>query len=100
MLIHHLESDDFFDVARFPEARFTFDRVEICSELPGCRNLRLHGDLTLRGVTKPLVVEAASGFTPEGRAALQSTFAIDRTARGRALWFREIFPQAGRTSRE
>jgi rhodanese-related sulfurtransferase len=79
VLIHHLESDDFFDVARFPEARFTIERTEVCADCPGSRNLRLHGSLTLRGVTEPLSVEAAAGITPEGHAALQATFTIDRT---------------------
>lgn len=79
VLIHHLESDDFFDVARFPEARFSFDRAECCSDKPGCRNLKLHGQLILRGVTRPLVIDAAAGVTPEGKAALQSTFALNRT---------------------
>jgi rhodanese-related sulfurtransferase len=79
VLIHHLESDDFFDVTRFPEARFSFDRAECCSDKPGCTNLKLHGQLTLRGVTKPLVVEAAAGVTDEGKAALQSSFTLDRT---------------------
>lgn len=82
VLIHHLESDDFFDVERFPEARFTIDLTEVCADCPGSRNLRLHGSLTLRGVTQPLTVEAAAGFTPEGHAALQCTFTIDRTQWG------------------
>jgi polyisoprenoid-binding protein YceI/rhodanese-related sulfurtransferase len=82
VLIHHLESDDFFDVARHPTARFSFDAVEVCSDRPGCRNLKLRGELRLRGVTRPLVIEAAAGFTPEGKAALQSAFTIDRTEWG------------------
>ena len=91
VLIHHLESDDFFDVARFPEARLSFDAAEICSDKPGCRNLKLRGELTLRGITRPLVIEAAAGFTPEGKAALQSSFTIDRTAWGRDLTAPENF---------
>jgi len=79
MLIHHLESDDFLDIERFPEACFTFDQVDLCSEQPGCKNLQLDGALTLRGVTKPLIIDATAGFTPEGKAALQSTLTIDRT---------------------
>jgi polyisoprenoid-binding protein YceI len=79
VLIHHLESDDFFDVARFPDARFSFDRAERCSDNPGCRNLKLHGELMLRGVSIPLIIDAAAGVTTEGTAALQSTFTLDRT---------------------
>jgi rhodanese-related sulfurtransferase len=82
VLIHHLESDDFFDVERFPEARFTFDHAERCSDRAGGRNLKLHGHLTLRGITKSLDIEASAGVTPESKAALQSTFAIDRTEWG------------------
>jgi polyisoprenoid-binding protein YceI len=82
VLIHHLQSDDFFDVARFPETHFSFDRVERCSDKPGCRNLKLHGQLTMRGVTRPLIIDAAAGITPEGKAALQSTFALNRTVWG------------------
>lgn len=79
VLIRHLESDDFFDVERYPEARFQFELGEICAATPGCRNLKLHGSLTLRGITKPLTIDCAAGFTPEGKAALQATFEIDRT---------------------
>jgi polyisoprenoid-binding protein YceI len=82
VLIHHLQSDDFFDVERFPEARFSFSRAEPCGDRPGSRNLKLHGELTLRGVTRPLVVEAASGVTPEGKGALQGAFALNRTEWG------------------
>lgn len=82
VLIHHLESDDFFDVENHPEAVFAFDRAEVCSESPGCQNLKLHGTLTLRGETHPLTISAAAGFTPEGKAALQASLALDRTEWG------------------
>lgn len=79
VLIRHLESDDFFDVERYPEARFQFAEGVICSESAGCRNLRLAGSLTLRGITKPLSIESSAGFTPDGKAALQASLLIDRT---------------------
>lgn len=82
VLIHHLQSDDFFDVARFPEARFAFDRASVTSPRPGGANLRLQGELTLRGETHPLIIEAAAGLTPEGRGALQATLKLDRTEWG------------------
>lgn len=54
-LRRHLESDHFFDVARYPTARFTLGRV-----VPG-RDGRydVQGTLTLRGVTRALVFTAS-----------------------------------------
>lgn len=82
VLIHHLESDDFFDVANHPSAEFTFDHAEVCADAPGCHNLNLHGQLTLRGVTHPLTLACSAGFLPDGRAALQGTVVLDRTRWG------------------
>jgi len=53
----HLKSKAFFDVKRFPEIRFKSTRVE-----PAGKNmLRITGDLTMHGVTRPveLAVELA-----------------------------------------
>lgn len=79
VLIHHLESDDFFDVSRFPIALYSFHRAERISECPGCPNLKLHGQFTLKAVTHPIVIDATAGFTPEGKAALQASFSLNRT---------------------
>jgi polyisoprenoid-binding protein YceI len=46
----HLRTADFFDVPNHPEARFSSSRVERLDE----RRARVTGDLTLRGVTKPV----------------------------------------------
>jgi polyisoprenoid-binding protein YceI len=54
---------DFFDVARHPTASFTSTRVERL----GQRQARVTGDLTLRGVTKPVtftVTFNAAGIHP------------------------------------
>lgn len=79
VLIHHLESDDFFDVTRFPIALYSFHRAERISECPGCPNLKLHGQFTLKAVTHPIVIEATAGYTSEGKAALQASFSLNRT---------------------
>jgi polyisoprenoid-binding protein YceI len=50
-----LRSPEFFDVQRFPEVRFT--STEVVAE-PGNR-FAIHGELEMRGVTKPLLLEAA-----------------------------------------
>jgi polyisoprenoid-binding protein YceI len=46
----HLRSADFLDVDRFPEIRFASKRVRLLS----ANEATLTGDLTIRGVTKPV----------------------------------------------
>jgi polyisoprenoid-binding protein YceI/rhodanese-related sulfurtransferase len=80
VLIAHLKSDDFFDVELYPEARFVITSVQpIANATPGSPNLTVCGDLTLKGTTRPVELAATTGITPEGKAAAQSAFAIDRT---------------------
>jgi polyisoprenoid-binding protein YceI len=56
----HLKSADFLDVANFPTMTFKSTKVEKAGE----GKLRVTGDLTIRGVTKPVVLEV-EGPTPE-----------------------------------
>src|SRR5688500_6694828 len=49
----HLRSPDFFDVERFPAITFKSTRVE----QRGDSDFALHGDLTIRDVTKPVVLD-------------------------------------------
>lgn len=49
----HLKSPDFFDAARYPTATFKSTRVERAGE----HGLKVSGDLTLHGVTKPVVLD-------------------------------------------
>lgn len=58
----HLRSADFFDVARFPHMTFTSTRVE----KTGPDKLRITGNLTLKGITRPVVLHV-DGLTPEVR---------------------------------
>jgi polyisoprenoid-binding protein YceI len=51
----HLRGEDFFDVGRFPEARF----VSTGFEDHGDGTATLQGDLTLRGVTRPITIDVA-----------------------------------------
>jgi polyisoprenoid-binding protein YceI len=51
----HLRSSDFLDVERHPSIRFRSTGIE---QLAPPR-LRLRGDLTIRGVVRPVVIEAA-----------------------------------------
>lgn len=49
----HLRDTDFFSVKEFPEATFVSKNVEALSDKSG----KILGDLTLKGVTKPVVLE-------------------------------------------
>ena len=51
----HLRSADFFDVANHPNVTFRSTRVEAPQGLAG--DLRVTGDLTIRGVSRPVTLE-------------------------------------------
>jgi len=65
---NHLRSADFFDAEKFPVIDFVSTRIE-----PGGDGYAIHGDLTIRGVTRPIVLEAEyAGTVPNmkgGRSA-------------------------------
>lgn len=50
----HLRSADFFDAATHPEVRFRSTKIARRDDA----ELEVHGELTIRGVTKPIVAEA------------------------------------------
>jgi polyisoprenoid-binding protein YceI len=56
----HLKSPDFFDVAKFPAMTFKSTKVEKA----GDGRLKVTGDLTIKGVTKPVVLDV-TGPTKE-----------------------------------
>jgi len=53
----HLRSADFFDVERFPELRFKSTRIEKV----GDERYRVHGDLTVRDVTREVTLDVEYG---------------------------------------
>ncbi len=75
----HLKASDFFDVAKFPEMSFKSTKV---TEVKG-EKAKLHGDLTMHGVTKPVILDLEVGGTtkdPWGktRAGFSATGTINR----------------------
>jgi polyisoprenoid-binding protein YceI len=56
----HLKSPDFFDVAKYPT--MTFKSTSAYKE---GGKLMVKGDLTIHGVTKPVVLEVTDGPSPE-----------------------------------
>lgn len=80
VLIDHLKSHDFFDAEPYPEARFVITSTERDADAtPGAPNLTIRGELTLKDTTRSVEFVATAGITPEGKAAAQASFAIDRT---------------------
>ena len=60
----HLSSPDFFDVEKFPTAKFESTSVAVSGQ-----TAKITGNLTLHGVTKPVVLDVTfngvgSGFVP------------------------------------
>jgi len=83
LLIAHLESDDFFDVAVHPQAEFTIESADpVGRATPGAPDVEIAGKLTLKGVSNPVRFLAASGRTDDGGWAAQATTGIDRTEWG------------------
>lgn len=78
----HLRSADFLDVEKHPEITFRSTRVE-----QGAGGLRVVGDLTIRGVTREVVLDteyAGTAKDPWGneRAGFSARTTIDRKAFG------------------
>ena len=69
----HLRSADFFDTANHPTITFRSKKVEKSGE----GQLRVVGDLTMRGVTKEVVLDV-DGLTPEVQA--QGAFRMGASA--------------------
>jgi polyisoprenoid-binding protein YceI len=69
-----LRGAEFFDVARNPGARFTSTGMKRVGE----NRWEVAGDLTMRGVTRPLTFEADVRWEELGHMVATSTFTIDR----------------------
>lgn len=62
----HLSSPDFFDVEKFPTAKFESTSVAVSGQ-----SAKITGNLTLHGVTKPVVLDAkftGAGTNPMSKA--------------------------------
>lgn len=80
---NHLRSPDFFDVANFPKMHFV--STGIAGDVNG--EFRVTGDLTIRGVTKPVTLDVtAEGRVRDpwgnARAGFSATGKISRSAFG------------------
>jgi len=87
----HLKSPDFFDVAKYPTITFKSTKVEKRGE----GKLAVTGDLTLHGVTKPVVLDVlgptpeVKGMMGEARRAVSASTEIDRKDFG-LVWSKTV----------
>jgi polyisoprenoid-binding protein YceI len=86
----HIKSPDFLDADGFPEMTFKSTRVE----LTALNGFRVHGELTIRGITKPVVFDAeylGPMKSPWGETTLglRATTTIDRGEYG-VMWNEKV----------
>ncbi|WP_114394140.1 YceI family protein [Oleisolibacter albus] len=72
----HLRGPDFFDTAKFPTATFKSTKIE----RTGANTARITGDLTLKGVTKPVTLDAT--FNQAGVNFISKTYSVGFDAVG------------------
>ena len=83
-LDEHMKSKDFFNVVEFPKAKFVSTKVE----LTGKETAKITGDLTLMGVTKPVILDAKLNkigehpFTKAKTVGFSATTTIKRSEFG------------------
>jgi polyisoprenoid-binding protein YceI len=79
---NHLRSADFLDVENFPTISYRSTKLEVTAE----DTFRLHGDLTIRGISRPVVLDVEYqgmvGHEKGNRAGFSATGEIDREAFG------------------
>lgn len=77
-LVGHLASGDFFDVAKFPTAKFAITKV---TGLTGdaAANAMVYGNLTMKDVTKEVGFKANINVGANGVTVSTPNFTIDRT---------------------
>jgi len=71
----HLRSADFFDAAKFPTATFKSTKVEAA----GTNKLTVTGDLTVKGITKPVVLDVTVNGAGEHPMAKVPSVGFDAT---------------------
>ncbi|AWK89392.1 YceI family protein [Azospirillum thermophilum] len=72
----HLRSPDFFNAKEFPKMTFKSTRIEKTGERTG----KLHGDFTMLGVTKPVVLDVT--FNKDGVSPASKLETAGFSARG------------------
>lgn len=75
-LIEHLKSPDFFDAAQYPTATFNITNLEFGD--PATAEVMVTGDLTIKGITKPITFPAIIVMSGDIITA-RAKFSFDRS---------------------
>jgi polyisoprenoid-binding protein YceI len=75
-LVGHLKSPDFFDVAKYPSARFVSTAIRAGSDVAGA-NYTVTGNLEIRGTTKSVTFPATITMGPD-TVQVKTEFGINR----------------------
>jgi polyisoprenoid-binding protein YceI len=75
-LIGHLSSPDFFDIAKFPDAKFTLTKpIDLSKSVT-----EVHGNLTIKGISKPLSFKTVIRKEGNSYTFDANSIVVDRTA--------------------
>lgn len=77
-LVGHLSSPDFFDIGKFPTAKFVITKVTTLAGNADANSL-VYGNLTMKDVTKQISFKANVKAGPNGVSVSTGDFTIDRT---------------------
>jgi len=80
VLVNHLKSDDFFDVKKFPTARFDSTVFKpIAGAKAGVPNYEVTGKLTMKGITNDVSFSTVVSLRDDLALTAEAHFDIDRT---------------------
>jgi polyisoprenoid-binding protein YceI len=85
----HLKTADFFDAAQFPTATFKSTKVEVT----GKDTAKVTGDLTLHGVTKPVVLDVKLNKITDDKK--KAGFAATTTIKRSDFGISKLVPMVG-----
>jgi len=96
-LVGHLKSADFFDVEKFPTARFEITKVtklngSAATGTPKSTH-KIDGDLTMKGITKKVSFDASVNILNGKLTAASLPFTIDRTQWGVNYQSKSVFAE-------
>lgn len=80
-LVGHLSNSDFFDVPKYPTAKFEITKVTSLAGNPDA-NCMVYGNLTMKDITKQIGFKANIKVGPNGASVSTGDFTIDRTEFG------------------